>query len=309
MAGGMTRIRRRLLAGLCKGMALAATMTAMPATAAPAAPVRNDDLALVQKHIRAVTTLTASFTQTDARGQTQSGTFLWKQPGQIRFQYGGGVPLLIVADGRALTMIDYEVRQVQRWPIRNSPLGALLDPTRDVTRYGKVVETGDPRSCAPGIRRHQSRLHARRAGAGRSLALWLGRKRCAGQPDGDPADRQCLWRAHRRFGVQVDRPATQGAALIGLRCGQRVVSGGDHNMVTIHSSAAHLNRDIQQGVATEDAAGFPPCYLPGFRRHLLRRSISALTGPSLHAPGARVFRLSGAISLRAGPAKASGNGP
>jgi outer membrane lipoprotein-sorting protein len=152
MAGGMTRIRRRLLAGLCKGMALAATMTAMPATAAPAAPVRNDDLALVQKHIRAVTTLTASFTQTDARGQTQSGTFLWKQPGQIRFQYGGGVPLLIVADGRALTMIDYEVRQVQRWPIRNSPLGALLDPTRDVTRYGKVVETGDPRVLSVDVR-------------------------------------------------------------------------------------------------------------------------------------------------------------
>jgi outer membrane lipoprotein-sorting protein len=54
------------------------------------------------------------------------------------------VPLLIVGDGRALTMIDYEVRQVQRWPIGNSPLGALIDPKKDLSRFGKVVQTGDP---------------------------------------------------------------------------------------------------------------------------------------------------------------------
>jgi outer membrane lipoprotein-sorting protein len=41
-------------------------------------------------------------------------------------------------------MIDYEVRQVQRWPIRNSPLGALLDPSRDLGSFGKLVQTGDP---------------------------------------------------------------------------------------------------------------------------------------------------------------------
>jgi hypothetical protein len=41
------------------------------------------------------------------------------------------LPLLIVGDGKALTLIDYEVRQVQRWPISNSPLGALLDPLGD----------------------------------------------------------------------------------------------------------------------------------------------------------------------------------
>ena len=40
-------------------------------------------------------------------------------------------------------MIDYEVRQVQRWPIRNSPLGALLDPGRDVSRYGTLQPTGN----------------------------------------------------------------------------------------------------------------------------------------------------------------------
>jgi predicted nucleic acid-binding Zn-ribbon protein len=41
-------------------------------------------------------------------------------------------------------MIDYEVRQVQRWPIRNSPLGALLDPNKDVARYAALNRTGHP---------------------------------------------------------------------------------------------------------------------------------------------------------------------
>ncbi len=54
------------------------------------------------------------------------------------------MPLLIVSDGKALTLIDYEVRQVQRWPISNSPLGALLDPKRDVMKYGKLQPTGAP---------------------------------------------------------------------------------------------------------------------------------------------------------------------
>src|SRR3546814_8906698 len=62
-------------------------------------------------------------------------------PGKIRFQYQKGVPLLIVGDGRRLTMIDYEVNQVQSWPVKNSPLGALLDPDRDISRYAKLIPT------------------------------------------------------------------------------------------------------------------------------------------------------------------------
>ncbi|MGE5953629.1 MAG: LolA family protein, partial [Qipengyuania vulgaris] len=51
------------------------------------------------------------------------------------------VPLLVVSNGKSMYMIDYEVNQVQRWPISNSPLGALLDPSRDVKKYGKLVPT------------------------------------------------------------------------------------------------------------------------------------------------------------------------
>jgi outer membrane lipoprotein-sorting protein len=105
----------------------------------------SDSLAQVNAYIRAVRSMTADFAQTDRNGQTLTGKLTLKQPGKIRFEYQKGVPLLIVGDGKSLTMIDYEVRQVQRWPIGNSPLGALLDPSRDLSKYGKVVPSGDPR--------------------------------------------------------------------------------------------------------------------------------------------------------------------
>ncbi len=38
--------------------------------------------------------------------------------------------MLIVGDGRALTFIEYDVRDVQRWPINDSPLSVLLNPDR-----------------------------------------------------------------------------------------------------------------------------------------------------------------------------------
>lgn len=114
---------------------------ALVMTMPSSAQSQSDKMTRVVAHMKAVGTMTASFTQTDRNGGNLSGKLLLKRPGQVRFEYQKGVPLLIVGDGRALTMIDYEVKQVQRWPIRNSPLAALLDPGQDLARYGKLVPT------------------------------------------------------------------------------------------------------------------------------------------------------------------------
>ena len=91
--------------------------------------------------LRGISTMKANFVQTDRNGQAVSGVMTLKRPGKIRFEYEKGVPLLVVSNGKSMYMIDYEVNQVQRWPINNSPLGALLDPSRDVKKYGKLVPT------------------------------------------------------------------------------------------------------------------------------------------------------------------------
>lgn len=127
--------------------ALAALVVSVVPVSQPAlaqAQAQPNQLDQAVAALRGISTMRADFVQTDRNGQRVSGVMTLKRPGRIRFQYQQGVPLLIVSDGKALTMIDYEVRQVQRWPITNSPLGALLDPNRDVARFGTLQPTGDP---------------------------------------------------------------------------------------------------------------------------------------------------------------------
>jgi outer membrane lipoprotein-sorting protein len=127
--------------------ALAAAMAiAVPAAMlVPSVPVAaaQSQLDNAVAAIRSISTMKANFTQTDRQGQVVSGVMTLKRPGKIRFEYQKDVNMLIVSNGKSLTMIDYEVNQVQRWPIKNSPLGALLDPERDIAKYGKLIPTGN----------------------------------------------------------------------------------------------------------------------------------------------------------------------
>lgn len=133
-------ITKRPLRTATAAALLLATPAAMIAPAAPVAAAQGDlDRAVTA--LRGISTLKADFTQTDNKGQTLAGVLTLKNPGKIRFEYEKDVPLLVVSNGSSLTMIDYEVNQVQRWPIKNSPLGALLDPKRDIAKYGKLKQT------------------------------------------------------------------------------------------------------------------------------------------------------------------------
>jgi outer membrane lipoprotein-sorting protein len=125
-----------------------ALLCAMPAaTAVPAPAIAQSEAADLDRAVtalRAISTMRADFSQTDRQGQVAQGVMTLKRGGKIRFEYGSDESLLIISNGRSLYLVDYEVNQVQRWPIRNSPLGALLDPDRDISRYGKLLPTGNP---------------------------------------------------------------------------------------------------------------------------------------------------------------------
>jgi len=121
---------------------LAPALAAGIAIGAPAIAQSANALMSVQTHLKATNSMTADFVQTDRNGQRLTGKLTLKRPGKIRFQYQKDVPLLIVGDGSRLTMVDYQVKQVQSWPVKNSPLGALLDPDRDLSKYAKIVPTG-----------------------------------------------------------------------------------------------------------------------------------------------------------------------
>lgn len=135
-------ITKPAAAAFAGAMALAAPASLAVATAPAAAAPQANQLDRAVSALRAITTLRADFTQTDRAGNTVTGELTLRNPGRIRFEYEDDVNMLVVSDGRALTLVDYDVSQVERWPIRNSPLGALLDPDRDMARYGELQPSG-----------------------------------------------------------------------------------------------------------------------------------------------------------------------
>ena len=134
----MNTLRSLASAAVSAALVVSAS-TAVILPSAVSAQAQSADLAAGVTALRAISTMRADFIQADGKGQRVRGVLTLKRPGRIRFQYQKGVPILIVSDGAALTFIDYQVKQVQRWPIKNSPLGALLDPNRDVMQYGRLM--------------------------------------------------------------------------------------------------------------------------------------------------------------------------
>jgi outer membrane lipoprotein-sorting protein len=136
---------RALLLGFGAGaLALGLAPVGTSSLTSPLAAQSSGDLDRVVGALRSISTMKADFTQTDRQGSTVRGVMTMKRPGKIRFDYGKDADFLVISNGKSLFVVDYEVSQVERWPIQNSPLGALFDPERDVKKFGKLVPTGNP---------------------------------------------------------------------------------------------------------------------------------------------------------------------
>jgi outer membrane lipoprotein-sorting protein len=121
-----------------------ALLPAASLVAAPAAAAESPDLGRLKAHLTAVQTMTAKFTQTDAKGRTDTGTLQLKRPGRIRFEYSGG-DVLLVANGSKLSFIDYQVGQKSSWPLGKTPLGPLLSSSPDFNGKAEILPSADSR--------------------------------------------------------------------------------------------------------------------------------------------------------------------
>ena len=124
-------------------LARAAIPVAMVA-GVPASAAESPDLARLKAHLGSVQTMTAKFTQTDAKGRVETGTLQMKRPGRVRFEYSGG-DVLLVADGKRLTFLDYQVGQKSGWPLSKTPLGALLSSSPDFNGKAQILPSNDSR--------------------------------------------------------------------------------------------------------------------------------------------------------------------
>lgn len=182
--------------------ALVPAMIVVMASPAPAAP--SNDLVAVQSSLAATRSMTANFVQADGKGRQMAGTLTLKRPGMIRFAYGGGVNMLLVANGKTLNFIDYDVGQKSSWPIGKSPLAVLLSPNPDLGRIARLVPTGNSQAVVVRAR------DARRPEFG---TLLLAFQRSAGAPGGlqlqgwtaiDAQNKKTIVRlSNQRFNVAV----------------------------------------------------------------------------------------------------------
>jgi outer membrane lipoprotein-sorting protein len=103
-----------------------------------ASPAAATSLAEIAASLKGTTSLAADFTQAGADGRVLSGKLWLARPGKVRFQYDTA-RMLLVADGRTLSFVDYEVKQVSQWPVRRTPLQILLAAEPDLAPIARIT--------------------------------------------------------------------------------------------------------------------------------------------------------------------------
>jgi outer membrane lipoprotein-sorting protein len=104
------------------------------------------DLALVDKatkYLQNLEEVEGRFEQTSPRGAVQAGDIFLKRPGKARFQYDPPSGLVVVSDGRSVSVWDSRLRTFDRTPLGATPLAILLarqvrlDQDVEVFRVGR----------------------------------------------------------------------------------------------------------------------------------------------------------------------------
>ena len=103
-------------------------------------PAARTALDNVTRYLTQTRTLRADFVQYAPNGTTSRGTMLLARPGKVRFDYAGNAAYLVVADGSNLHLVDYELAQVQRWPIGETPLAGLLEDPGALIARARLVD-------------------------------------------------------------------------------------------------------------------------------------------------------------------------
>ncbi|WP_374763144.1 LolA family protein [Yunchengibacter salinarum] len=115
----------------------------------------------VRGYMKTVDSLRARFRQVAPDGSVMTGVLYLKRPGRVRFDYDDDTPFLVVADGEVLSFVDYEVGQVQRWPVQDTPLRLLLGRSLPLDKVTARVDLSPGgRDGAPDGQNDMIALHA-----------------------------------------------------------------------------------------------------------------------------------------------------
>lgn len=129
---------------LVAGAALAAPLALAPAQAAsPAAIALNAEQTEAVQRINAFLnsyqSLKGDFVQISPKGRTTRGVMLISKPGKLRFEYEPPNPLLIVSDGKWLTIKNKTKEKGDQVPLSSTPLRLIVAPKVNILSEASVV--------------------------------------------------------------------------------------------------------------------------------------------------------------------------
>ena len=108
-----------------------------------AAPRLSDDdaaaLDAVSAYLNGITTLKGHFIQVDPSGNVEDGTFYIEKPGRMRFEYNPPIPTLIVSDGHTVAVANRRLNTVDRYPLWETPLNAILGNDINIRHSGHLL--------------------------------------------------------------------------------------------------------------------------------------------------------------------------
>lgn len=145
-----TTTRRALLTAAPVVLGGAAFLLPGLAMAAPAA-LSAGDKALVDKataYLQSLQSARGRFVQTDARGSQTQGTLYMQRPGKARFEYEAPSSLLVVSDGKVVSVSDKRLKTVNRYFLSQTPLKLFL---ADEIRLDRGVHVSEVRKMADGF--------------------------------------------------------------------------------------------------------------------------------------------------------------
>jgi outer membrane lipoprotein-sorting protein len=114
--------KRIIVAGL-----LAAALTPIAANAAE--PLSPEDKALVDQatnYLQDLGEVKGRFVQTDSRSNVTHGELYLKRPGKARLAYDPPSGLLVVSDGKNVSVFDPRLHAFNRYPLKYTPLSLFL---------------------------------------------------------------------------------------------------------------------------------------------------------------------------------------
>ena len=138
----MIKLMKLLSSALVMIGLLIASPVLMAAQKYPTVALNADQKRSLQKinaFMNSYQSLKSDFTQISSKGQTAQGTLLISKPGKLRFEYAPPNPMLIVSDGKWLTIKNRVKEKGDQFPLSATPLRLVVSPQVDLAAETDVI--------------------------------------------------------------------------------------------------------------------------------------------------------------------------